>query len=429
MGMTPSGIAAVGDLAWGTHFCQFYQTRDDLAGSLVPFFRAGLNNHEKCLWVTADPFGTEDARAALRAALPDLAAYEERGQIEIVDHLEWYTRQGRLAPEEVVRAWVGRARKALDEGYEGLRLTGNTFWLEPCDWREFVEYEATVNAGFMRERVVALCSYCLDRCRPADVLDVVRNHSFALTRRGGDWEVIEDASLRLARAELERLNAELELRVAARTADLEGALADKDALLREVHHRVRNNLQVVTSLVRLKLRQEQGRELRDGLAEVLGRIESVALVHDTLHAAGRPARVPFGAYLRRLAEGLAGLHGGAASVALAVESTGEEELDLEMAATLGLVANELVMNAFRHAFPAGRGGRVDVLFTGGADRIELAVRDDGVGLRQQGTGTGLRLAQSFASQLGGELTVATGEHGGTTAAVTVPRRSPSPGAR
>ena len=101
MSRTPSGIAAVGDLPWGTHFCQFYESRTDLAEALAPFFKAGLESNEKCLWVTSEPFGREDARASLREAVPDLEHRERRGQIEIVDFQNWYLRNGALSPESV----------------------------------------------------------------------------------------------------------------------------------------------------------------------------------------------------------------------------------------------------------------------------------------------------------------------------------------
>ena len=147
MSRTPSGIAAVGDLAWGTHFCQFYEDRNDLADALVPFFKAGLDRNEKCLWLTSDPFGREDARDSLRAAVPDLEGRERRGQIEIIDFRNWYLRNGALSPDETVKQWLARASTAVSEGYGGLRLTGNTFWLECEAFDEFADYEAKVNAG------------------------------------------------------------------------------------------------------------------------------------------------------------------------------------------------------------------------------------------------------------------------------------------
>ena len=74
--LRPSGLSAVGSLPWGAHFCQFYGDQADLVDSLVPFFKAGLDSNEKCLWVTSEPLPARDARTALRNAVPDLAEHD-----------------------------------------------------------------------------------------------------------------------------------------------------------------------------------------------------------------------------------------------------------------------------------------------------------------------------------------------------------------
>ncbi|HTU58569.1 MAG TPA: MEDS domain-containing protein, partial [Polyangiales bacterium] len=87
---TPSGIPGVGHFPWGTHCCHFYDTAADLADTLVPFFKAGLDANEACVWVTAEPLSAVDARAALGTHVSDLAERERAGQIEIIDYREWY---------------------------------------------------------------------------------------------------------------------------------------------------------------------------------------------------------------------------------------------------------------------------------------------------------------------------------------------------
>jgi len=87
---SPSGLKTVGFLQWGSHISQVYETGDDLRDQLIPYFKAGLENDESCLWVTNAPLPAAEARAALCAAIPDLDARERRGQIEIRDASEWY---------------------------------------------------------------------------------------------------------------------------------------------------------------------------------------------------------------------------------------------------------------------------------------------------------------------------------------------------
>ncbi|WP_257459012.1 MEDS domain-containing protein [Archangium lipolyticum] len=233
--LIPSGIPAVGAIPWGSHFCNFYSTAEDLVDSLVPFFKAGLEHNEQCLWITSEPFGVEDAKTALRNAVPRLETYFEEGRIDILDHREWYLRSGGTAAMGVLQGWIDRKEQARASGRTGLRLTGNTFWLESKNWKDFADYEATVNATFHQHEIVAMCSYCLHRCDPMGILDVVRNHQFAVARREGEWEVLESASLKIAKEELRRLNTQLEQRVMERTAALEAALqerarAEQDAL-------------------------------------------------------------------------------------------------------------------------------------------------------------------------------------------------------
>ena len=186
-----TGIDVIGIVPWGTHFCQFYETGQDLIDILVPYFREGLDADEFCMWVTSEPLKVDQATAALRAAVPDLDGYIDKGQIEILDYSQWYTRSGRFSADEVLQGWVDKLNKAQEQGYEGLRLTGNTFWLEKADWDDFTRYEETVNDVIGQYPMLAICTYSLQKCSAMEIIDVVANHQFALIKRSGRWEIIE----------------------------------------------------------------------------------------------------------------------------------------------------------------------------------------------------------------------------------------------
>ena len=83
--MRHSGIDVIGDVPWGTHFCQFYEGSQDLVETLVPYFKEGLASNEFCMWVTSEPLAISQAKGALKAAVPDLDKYLRKGQIEIID--------------------------------------------------------------------------------------------------------------------------------------------------------------------------------------------------------------------------------------------------------------------------------------------------------------------------------------------------------
>ena len=123
--VTPTGISGIGALAWGTHVCQFYDGREDLADYLVPYFKTGLEHDEYCLWVTADPLSVEDAQTLLRAAVPDLDTHAGRGQIEFVDYRNWYLDGDRLDPDRALAGWGECEQRAVRRGSREPAVVGH----------------------------------------------------------------------------------------------------------------------------------------------------------------------------------------------------------------------------------------------------------------------------------------------------------------
>lgn len=116
--------------------------------------------------------------------------------------------------------WNEKLARASARGYAGVRVTGDTAWLEKKDWKGFCECEDSLNQAVANQRLAVLCTYPLAACGAAEILDVVRTHQFAVTKRRGDWDVIETAVHKEAKAEIKRLNEELEQRVVERTSQL-----------------------------------------------------------------------------------------------------------------------------------------------------------------------------------------------------------------
>ena len=197
--MRRTGIDVIGDVPWGTHVCQFYGNKQDLLDILVPYFRQGLADNEFCMWMTSEPLKAAEAKAALRSVDPALDEYLRKGQMEVLDYTEWYTPTGQFDGDEVLKGWVEKQEEALVRGYEGLRLTGNTFWLEKRDWADFTAYEEAVNRVIGQYRMLAVCTYSLDKCGAPEIIDVVSNHRSALIKRAGRWRAIETSER--ARAE------------------------------------------------------------------------------------------------------------------------------------------------------------------------------------------------------------------------------------
>ena len=218
--MRKTGVEVVGDMPWGTHFCLFYETRADLLETLVCYCKAGLESQEFCLWVVAEPLTGAEARDALQRALPDLDRYLADHSIEIVTARDWYLQDGKFDLTRVISGWNEKLASASARGYAGVRVTGDTAWLEKKDWKDFCEYEESLNHAVANQRLAVLCTYPLAACGASEILDVVRTHQFAVTKRRGSWDVIETAGHKQAKAEIKRLNEELEQRVLERTSQL-----------------------------------------------------------------------------------------------------------------------------------------------------------------------------------------------------------------
>ena len=224
--------------------------------------------------------------------------------------------------------------------------------------------------------------------------------------------------------QLRTLNFELEERVQARTSELQAALKEREVLLQEVHHRVKNNLQVISSLISIQVRSLGEEGGRHALEECQTRVQAIALIHEQLYRSKDYACVPFAEYSRSLVGNVFRATEGSPErirLELAVEDVA---LGVDQAIPCGLILNELITNALRHAFPDGRSGTIRVELGYVAEgAFSLAVRDDGVGLPpgvEVGTAPslGLQLVSMLAEQLNAGLEVDR-DHG-TRVRLTVP---------
>jgi PAS domain S-box-containing protein len=206
-------------------------------------------------------------------------------------------------------------------------------------------------------------------------------------------------------------------------AQLQTSLREKEVLLREIHHRVKNNLQIVSSLLNLQLRVVDDPNLRALLQDCRQRIQAMALIHEALYQADALSRVPFEMYVRRLAAQLLGAYEVAPRRIRLTIHADHPALDIDKATPCALIFHELLSNALKHGFPAGRSGTIDVGLHGTSHQLTMWVRDNGVGvppaLDWQHTNTlGLKLISMLTEQLGGSLLL--DREGGTTFTLTVP---------
>ncbi len=219
--MRKTGIDVVGDMvAWGAHFCLFYETREDLLDTLIAYCKSGLGREEYCLWIVAEPLTIEEATAALKAAVPDLDRHLADSRMEIASARDWFLQGGTFDGKRLTEAWYEKLARVSARGYAGMRVTGDTTWLSKKDWGHFCDYEDGLNEVIGNQSLAVLCTYPLATCGAPEILDVVRTHQFVLARRQGNWDIVETAALKRAKAEIKGLNEELEQRVVERTNQL-----------------------------------------------------------------------------------------------------------------------------------------------------------------------------------------------------------------
>jgi len=191
------------------------------------------------------------------------------------------------------------------------------------------------------------------------------------------------------------------------------SLQEKETLLREIHHRVKNNLQIISSLLHFQSRKAKSPEDLAVFQEGRHRLKSMILVHEKLYQSQDLSRIEFGDYARELVQEVgAAYREGAKGVELKVEA-GAVYLPIEVALPLGMLLSELVTNVFKYAFPAGRSGTLRVTVAGADGKLELVVADDGVGLPAgvdpaAPASFGMQLVANLAEQLGAKVRYARG---------------------
>lgn len=197
--------------------------------------------------------------------------------------------------------------------------------------------------------------------------------------------------------------------------ELHSSLQEKTSLLNEVHHRVKNNLQVITSLLRLEAGRSSEPDTQVVLNDMQGRIRSMALLHESLYRTGIFASINLGAYLGDLAtQAFRAQAVGSGAIRLQL-NLAEVQVSIDQAMPCGLLVNELISNCFKHGFTDGRGGEVRVAlhYIEGANQIQVQVSDTGCGLpadfeERRDDSLGMQLATDLAGQLGGRLIIGEG---------------------
>ena len=211
--LTDSGLPAVGRVPWGSHFCIFYETKKDLLDVLVPFFKAGLEQNEFCLWVVGRfEFVTiKAAKEALGKRVPQLEDWLRKGNIQILTHKQLFGTRGRIDPATAIARVRKKTTDAVAKGLAGVRWNGSPTWVRlNLQARRFREFEREIDVLLADHPIIATCTFPVALSSADEILDAARTHEFAVTVRKGVWRRVEignvDAAMREANPALEQLS-------------------------------------------------------------------------------------------------------------------------------------------------------------------------------------------------------------------------------
>lgn len=183
-----SGVQVLGLVRWGTHIAQVYKNEDELTEVLVPYIEKGLEDNELCAWVTSEILG-EEAREALTKEMPNLQEYVNRGQMQFLSYQDWYIPDGRLNVQYALDSVLRKYQEALSNGYSGLRITGNLFWLDESDWGSLMQFEDLLDDAVRNINALVICVYKESKCTTDNIVDVIDRHRYVISKVDDSWRL------------------------------------------------------------------------------------------------------------------------------------------------------------------------------------------------------------------------------------------------
>jgi len=211
-------------------------------------------------------------------------------------------------------------------------------------------------------------------------------------------------------AEEKLLKANIEL--AGQNAIIKSKNSENSTLLKEIHHRVKNNLQIIVSLLRLQQSEIKSNETREQFTEAINRVMVMASIHQRLYQEKEVAQIDLQSYLSDLADDLKKIFQNDKMIRVNIESN-YKEIDLKTVVPLGLLLNELISNSYKYAFDSMQNGEINILIAEKRSQFLLTYSDNGKWIEKQekNSGFGLDLINIFTEQLNGSFEFETGETG------------------
>jgi len=425
------GIKPLEEVQWGTHSCYFYQTKKDLLAFIVPYFKVGLESNEYCLWVISDIITREEAEELLRSEVKEFDKYLKKGQMAIIPYTQYYVKNNVLNLENIIKHIISTHKIILEQGYDGIRASGDLRWLKKKDLEAFLKFENRFNEEVSSLNFLGTCTYPINKFKKTEILNISNTHRFVIFRNNGSFDVIESSEQKKLEDEIQKIS----------------------VLSSGVAHDFNNLLTIIkgnTEMALLLMEEEKTTPLYEHLLEIQETIKSAKPLVEQLYNLSRKKakdsevlkEIKINRIIIKLLEMLTLFFQRNHKIPI------ETELDLDpelwsIKGDIGKIEQvilNLIMNA-KDAMPEG--GRITIttrnLIPPEArigEYISISITDTGIGMEQdliehifdpffttkgsKGTGLGLQIVKQIIEEHGGRIEVFSELNKGTTFKIILP---------
>mgnify|MGYP006280559297 CR=1 FL=1 len=442
-----SGIPKIGLIPWGTHFCYFYYTIEDLVDILLPFFRDGLESNELCIWITSPKIQKEKVPQYLKKKLVNFSNLEN--QLRIIRFNDFYETQEKLDLESTGEKLNQYLQLAQKSKFEGIRLSGDVYWLKKEYLNEFLSYEAEIDKQIKNLNNLVFCTYPINKFIKAEVLNIALIHDFAIFKRKGELKVIKSSEQERLEQEREKIQSQMHQMV---------KLNNIGSITRGFAHDFNNLLGLIkgyADMARMKIGETENKNIEKYLQEISKSIKSSSKLINRLLKYSKDETKTLNieqVNVNDVIKNLLGMLSHFIAENITIETRLEEDL-WEIEGDPGKI-EEILMNLIinaRDALPHGgeiiietenlRKRDLDVKeerLKVETDHIKISVEDTGIGMDEEtknkmfepffstkkegrGTGLGLTIVKEFIFQHNGWIELESQKNKGTTFDVYLPR--------
>lgn len=427
-----SGIENIGKIYWGTHIAQLYDSVEDFFNISVPYIMSGLKSNELCLWIYSQNTSFDEIIKFLEVHMVDVDSYVKSGQLILIPYTEIYIEDDSFNEVRANRQWKHYVERALKEGYDGLRSVADTYWLEKSYYRTFERYENNIQKIIPEMNFIVLCLYDASKSDTLQIAEIIKNHSYVIIKSDDKYEIVKNVELLIKDRQLLQAHEYDRL---------------KNEFMANVSHELRTPLNVILGTVQLLELKKTDVDIKEHkyikilkqncyrLVRLINNVIDITKIDADFYEIKKQ-----NCDIVNLVEEITV---SVAEYALSKEITVVFDADTKQKVIncdpdqIERIVLNLLSNAIKFT-PAG--GKISVLVHDKGEKIELIVKDNGIGIpkdkqksifkrfeqvdkslsRHEGSGIGLSLVKALVEKHDGNIAVNSEENKGSEFIIGLP---------